>query len=242
MTDKQIIIDRVNVAECVRLQDDEISCDLGGECKGWENCYYKQLKRKEQELKNICKAFDIEYLIDKETGNLIGRCNKLYKKEQECEALQMSENKAGEIIAELQAYKDVNEDFKTAWKELKAENEELKKIINEAKSSSLNLKSFLVGEAIQNEYEEQLEQLKQTLAEIKEITEPYKMTIKKICGNCKKYDDCHACCYKDINCYKYTSSKTDACEEFTYLDKFVPNILANSILQKISGCGVENAR
>ena len=36
------------------------------------------------------------------------------------------------------------------------------------------------------------------------------------------------------NCYKYTSSKTDACEEFTYLDEFVPNILANNILQKIS--------
>lgn len=126
MTDKQIIIDDVNVSGCVRLQDDEISCDLGGECKGWENCYYKQLKRKEQE----------------------------------CEALQMSENEAGEIIAELQAYKDVNEDFKTAWKELKAENEELKKIINEAKSSSLDLKSFLVCEAVQNEYEQQLDQLK----------------------------------------------------------------------------------
>ena len=80
------------------------------------------------------------------------------------------------------------------------------------------------------------EKLEQTLAEIKEIAEPYKMLIKKICGNCKKYDDCHACCYKDINCYKYTSSKTDACEEFTYLDEFVPNILANNILQKISEC------
>ena len=44
-------------------------------------------ERKEQELKNICKAFDIEYAIDEETGNLIGRCNKLYKKEQECEEL-----------------------------------------------------------------------------------------------------------------------------------------------------------
>ena len=65
-----------------------------------------------------------------------GRCNKeqcftykllqlLQDKEQECEALQMSENEAGEIIAELEAYKDINEDFKTAWEELKAENEEL---------------------------------------------------------------------------------------------------------------------
>lgn len=31
----EIIIDGVDVAGCVRLQDDEISCDLGGECKGW---------------------------------------------------------------------------------------------------------------------------------------------------------------------------------------------------------------
>ena len=68
--------------------------------------------------------------------------SQLKHKEQECEALQMSENEAGEIIAELKAYKDVNEDFKTAWKELKAENEELKKIINEAKNSNLDLKSF----------------------------------------------------------------------------------------------------
>lgn len=81
---------------------------------------------------------------------------------------------------------------------------------------------------------------RQTLTEIKEITEPYQMTIKKICGNCKKYDDCHACCYKDINCYKYTSSKTDACEEFTYLDEFIPNLLSNNILQKISECKTEN--
>lgn len=81
--------------------------------------------------------------------------------------------------------------------------------------------------------------LEQVLTEIKEIAEPYKMTKKKICGNCKKYDDCHACCYKDINCYKYTSADTNACEEFTYLDEFIPNILANKILQKISECEVE---
>ena len=40
------------------------------------------------------------------------------------------------------------------------ECEELKKIINEAKNSKLDLKSFLVGEAIQNEYEQKLDQLK----------------------------------------------------------------------------------
>lgn len=81
--------------------------------------------------------------------------------------------------------------------------------------------------------------LLKTLAEIEEITEPYRMTIKKICGNCKKYDDCNACCYKDINRYKYTSANTNACEEFTYLDELIPNILANNILQKLSECEVQ---
>ena len=136
--------------------------------------------------KQIIDGVDVSgcpYYIDSEGGCSSHDCEcikcihnvcfyKDYKaKEQECEALQMSENEAGEIIAELQAYKDINEDFKTAWEELKAENEELKKIINEAKNSNLDLKSFLVGEAVQNEYEQQLDELKQTLAEIKEIVE-----------------------------------------------------------------------
>ena len=174
MTDKQIIIDGVNVIGCE-------FCDWKGSnvpqcrvrfasfkpiCEGYD-CYYKQLKRKEQYLETICKTFDIEYIQDKETNQIIAKCNKLLAKEQECEALQMSENEAGEIIAELQAYKDVNEDFKTAWEELKTENEELKKIINEAKNSNLDLKSFLVGEAVQNEYEQQLDQLKAKNEELK---------------------------------------------------------------------------
>ena len=50
--DKNIIIDGVNVAGCVQLVKEPFyPCGLGGECKGWENCYYKQLKRLEQ-LKN----------------------------------------------------------------------------------------------------------------------------------------------------------------------------------------------
>ena len=114
------------------------------------------------------------------------------------------------------------------------ECEELKED-RERWKSNFNGKVSAIEELLQK-----LDQLKKTLAEIKEIAETYKMTIKKICGNCKKYDDCHACCYKDINCYKYTSSKTNACEEFTYLDELIPNILANNILQKISDCEVKN--
>ena len=40
--------------------------------------------------------------------------------------------------AELKAYKDVNEDFKTAWEELKAENERLKEeIIHQRKLNQI---------------------------------------------------------------------------------------------------------
>lgn len=100
-----------------------------------ENC--NLLKYKEQELKNICKAFDIEYAIDEETGNLIGRCNKLYKKEQECNKLYIQleadeeyhkeeENTLRKIIKNkeernIELYKENNK--------LKAENEELKNLL-----------------------------------------------------------------------------------------------------------------
>ena len=80
LEDKQIIIDDQKKT-IHRLQD---------ECTEKTNVIIalgEQLKAKEQELENICKAFDIEYAIDEETGNLIGRCNKLYKKEQECEEM-----------------------------------------------------------------------------------------------------------------------------------------------------------
>ena len=136
MTDKQIIIDGVDVSGCPYYIDSECGCSSHDcECiKCIHNvCFYKDYKAKEQE----------------------------------CEALQMSENEAGEIIAELQAYKDINEDFKTAWEELKAENEELKKIINAANSSSLDIQRFLVGAAILEEYEQQLDQLKAKNEELK---------------------------------------------------------------------------
>ena len=72
MTDKQIIIDGVDIAGCVRLQDDEISCDLGGECKGWGNCYYKQLKRKEQECEELKSDLtDLSKIIDCKNGTIL---------------------------------------------------------------------------------------------------------------------------------------------------------------------------
>lgn len=145
------------------------------------------------------------------------------------------------FVDELDQLKKTNEELKKENEELKKQvcclRPELKFMIDKT-CSKYNIEAKYYHEKIV-EIINNLDKLSKTLVEIKEIAEPYKMTIKKICGNCKKYDDCHACCYKDINCYKYTSSKTNACEEFTYLDELIPNILANNILQKISE--VENA-
>lgn len=124
--------------------------------------------------------------------------------------------------------------------QLKAEKEKLKKECEIWKNQVLTLDDEDITVQITQRQFEEYNKLKTALAEVKEIAEPYRMTIKKICGNCKKYNDCHACCYKDINCYKYTSSETNACEEFVYLDEFIPNLLANNVLQKISECEVED--
>ena len=53
----------------------------------------------------------------------------------------------------------------------------MKKIINEAKNSKLDLKSFLVGEAVQNEYEQQLDQLKAENESLKDSLKMFSSTL-----------------------------------------------------------------
>ena len=68
MTDKQMIIDGIDVSECINRNDLKFAsynCYLNGgcQCKDNPNCYYKQLKRKEQECEELkerlnCNCFD----------------------------------------------------------------------------------------------------------------------------------------------------------------------------------------
>lgn len=75
MTDKEIIIDGVDVSECEKLGEtiDGITCGLGKRirfvneiitkhnlCKNNPNCYYKQLKRKEQECERLKKELQAQ--------------------------------------------------------------------------------------------------------------------------------------------------------------------------------------
>lgn len=61
---EQIIIDGVNVYGCVQfIQEEEDCCNLGGSCKGWPNCYYKQLARTTQECEQKDKEINELHLI-----------------------------------------------------------------------------------------------------------------------------------------------------------------------------------
>ena len=133
--------------------------------------------------------------------------------------------------------------FYKDYKAKEQELEELQKIINEAKSSSLDLQSFLVGEAVQNEYEQQLDQLKSKNEELKKnlnegclqhltlMTEQQVLLktiteIKEIAEieiECKTYEI-------ENDCFNETRCKA--------LNEHIDFI--KQILQKISECEVEN--
>ena len=84
--------------------------------------------------------------------------------------------------------------------------------------------------------EAEIRKLSKTLTEIRELAKPYQRDIDKICGYCRKYDSCHACCIDDLKLYEYRTGTTKACERFVELERFNINIMANDILQKISEC------
>ena len=71
-------------------------------------------------------------------------------------------------------------------------------IINEAKNSKLDLKSFLVGEAIQKEYEQQLDQLKQAIENVREIAKEHVPRCDIPSYECDYERDCEACHYSDL--------------------------------------------
>ena len=77
---EEIIIDGVNVSECYadnKTMKDGLYCFWeGGRCEDNEYCYYKQLKRLEQENKKL-KEENVKLLFGK--GALINLCDNLTK-------------------------------------------------------------------------------------------------------------------------------------------------------------------
>ena len=212
MTDKQIIID---VSDCSELCGTKchilMSCtntSKSDSCSEMPNCYYKQLKAKEQECETLASQLDFEV------------------QKKEC---------------------------------LEQECERLKKIINEAKNSKLDLKSFLVGEAVQNEYEQQLDQLKAENEELKEEQNKKRDHYFIISNENARLQDEKARLGYKLNseiqklkqtlteikeiaerdkefCIKCNGNKEIDCVECIEGGRA---LLANEILQKISECEVE---
>ena len=103
--------------------------------------------------------------------------------------------------------------------ELKAENDRLKARKDKYYQQTLN-------------DEIQINELYQTLQEIKGVAEPFAKCYTHTCRNCEKYDSTHACCLKDINCYKYNDGSKSSCKDFVLPTKqFYQQILANVITQ-----------
>jgi hypothetical protein len=127
MTDKQIIIDGVDVSKCSYFQqeDDEYTCgaeECNGAivaCRACDNCYYKQLKRKEQECERLKKWLPI-----------VTRLEEQFKSHEKAKGID---------------YKTYAEQVFTELDQLKSENKHLNDLLNQA------LKEL---EAIQDAYEE----------------------------------------------------------------------------------------
>src|SRR5699024_7872086 len=100
--------------------------------------YCSRLADKDHELKTLCKAFEIEYAKDEETGHIFGRSNKLLRKEQECERLKEDYaelEREGErlksygatLLADKNAMEIGRDDYMQRCKQLEQECEKLKK-------------------------------------------------------------------------------------------------------------------
>lgn len=89
--------------------------------------------------------------------------------------------------AELKAYKDVNEDFKTAWEELRTENAKLKEEV--FKWQKAYSRQYQINK--NKGYSKKEEQYSQTLQKIKEITEDE--------IDCKAYETTHDC-FNETRC------------------------------------------
>jgi chromosome segregation ATPase len=135
---EEIIIDGVNVAECGAYKDKHckdktsiIFCDTNL-CSNYPYCYYKQLKRLEQENKELGrKAFLVEQSARTTASTFCEKDNKIIELEQENKELkekiiELSEEK-GHLIVENNTLKESNQSLSMLGTDLASANETVRK-------------------------------------------------------------------------------------------------------------------
>ena len=156
MTDKQIIIDGVDVSGCVNLRLEantaetsyynacsiglwqrwysnlEPSCQMSCHCKNNKDCYYKKWQRKEQECEKAKQNAHDTYELYKalmESFNILQ--GEKIKLEQECEELKKANDEKNELLIKLGCPTTATAKRKVAFLEkeinlIKEANEEIK--------------------------------------------------------------------------------------------------------------------
>lgn len=242
-----------------------------GTCKDNPNCYYKQLQREKQSSQEATDTSIKEFNRAEELNTLLKykqqECDRLkHDNDYEVGALEKTiDNLTAENEDLERLYKELQDDMLACNKcrvtiklqqqlnQLETENEELKKQLQAQHAFTRHEQKLIycvaydetckTGNDCKQEkciFKDNIK-LKQTLTEIKGIVKPHQRNIDKICGHCRRYDTCHACCIDDINCYQYKKPTTPACDKYCELKEFEINNMANQVLQKISECEVEDA-
>ena len=196
MTDKQIIIDGCDVSGCSLYEDNPKyrmwgTCDCmrsmvdqsgydelaGAECKGY-NCYFKQLKRKEQECEELKEeALHSDYGIMK--NNLEGAITYLEKENKDLSKIIDCKN--GTVLSlkqQLDQLKLENEHLSEKEEEAKHYLEEAEKFknclteIKEIAKQEIDSKEFMIVQCMLNgNVDDKNKVLKQILQKISEVEE-----------------------------------------------------------------------
>lgn len=139
MKNKQIIIDGVDVVRCKYFNRFRNIChnkNLCCDCEKNYNCYYKQLKRKEQENKRLLEIINAKPLetVDIDSAFEIEKLKEqLKRKEQECEELKKIINEAKNSNLDLKSFlvgEAVQNEYEQQLDKLKQTLIEIKAICN----------------------------------------------------------------------------------------------------------------
>lgn len=227
MTDKQIIIDGVDVSGCCQYMPrymEDYDIDTLNYCRyhfkpckdvDVKYCYYKQLKRKEQECEELhSRTASIIYSLtggrlSYSTYTLEG-CEQAYHDQLEIDVERATKELEEKLKAKEQECNKLYIQLKSDEKYHKEEENTLRKIIKNKEKRNIEL------------YKEN-NKLKQTLTEIKEIAEPF-------CNACQEFEpekmgrNCMYCNYgkilqKSVNIKESIMRKLDKIEVANMLFK-----------------------